>query len=89
MKPHLDQRVIITVGEHPFIQRDTGVHFGDARRTTAAKLDEAFRTGEAIPKHPVDERLLAKLRSGLLQSPRTPHAIRQMAIDEFGAPDPR
>lgn len=87
MKPHLDPRVTIRVGEHPFIQRDTGVVFGDARRTTAAKLREAFRAGEAVAKQPVDQKLLDKLRAGLLRSPRTPHAIRRMAIEEFGAPD--
>jgi hypothetical protein len=88
MKPHLDQRVTIRVGEHPFIQRDTGVDFADARRTTAAKLDEAFRTREAIPKQPVGPPLLMKLRAGLLQSARTPNAIRRIAIEEFGARDP-
>lgn len=89
MKPHLDQRVAIEPGEHPFIQRTTGVDFGDARRTTAAKLEEAFRTRQAIAKQPADQAFLDKLRAGLLQSPRTPNAIRRMAVEEFGAPGSR
>lgn len=88
MKPHLDQRVVVRPDEHPFIVRDTGVAYGDVRRTTGAKLEEAFRTREAIRKQPVSPPLLERIRDGLLTSPRTPHAIRRMAIEEFGARDP-
>ena len=88
MNPHLDPRVVIRPGEHPFILRDTGVAYGDARRTTGAKLEEALRSREAIRKQPVSPPLLDRLRDGLLTSPRTPHAIRRIAIEEFGAREP-
>ncbi|HEX6369562.1 MAG TPA: hypothetical protein VF006_11650 [Longimicrobium sp.] len=32
--------------------------------------------------------VLERLRAGFFASPRTPHAIRRMAVDVFGASDP-
>jgi hypothetical protein len=36
----------------------------------------------------VSPHVLERLRAGFFDSPRTPHAIRRMAVEVFGASDP-
>jgi len=85
LRPHSDRTCIITPGEHPFIQHDTAVAYNAAQRWTEEKLEQEIRAGTAKPRQPVSSELLERLRQGLLASPRTPHAIIDMARKEFGA----
>lgn len=84
-RAHSDGTCRIQAGEHPFVQRETCVVYGDTRRTTREKLEEALRTGGAVPKAPVSAELLERIRDGALVSPYTPHAMSQMAVEIFGA----
>lgn len=87
-RPHTDQTVVMKAGEHPFIQHDTCAVYSDARRTTAEKLNIAWHDRTLVPKAAATPELLEKLRGGLFLSPRTPHAMVRMAIEEFGAVAP-
>jgi len=88
VRPHTDRTVVMKAGEHPFIQHDTCAVYSDARRTTTEKLSAARQDGLLVPKAAATQELLDKLRGGLFLSPRTPHALVRMAIDEFGAVAP-
>jgi hypothetical protein len=88
LRPHTDQTVVMRAGEHPFIQHDTCAVYSDARRTTAEKLNAARQDRLLVPKAGATPELLEKLREGLFRSPRTPHALVQMAVEEFGAVAP-
>jgi len=88
LRPHTDSTVVMRAGEHPFIQHDTCAVYSDARRTTAEKLNAAWQDRLLVPKPGATPELLEKLRDGLFRSPRTPHALVRMAIEEFGAVAP-
>jgi hypothetical protein len=61
------------------------VAYTETKRITTTALGEAVHAGEASPRQPVRQDVLARLRRGLLTSPRTPNAIVRMAREEFGA----
>jgi hypothetical protein len=87
-KPHSDATVVLRAGEHPFIQHETCAVFSDARRTTAEKLGQAAVSRQLHPRADASPEMLEKLRAALFLSARTPHAIRDLAVREFGAVPP-
>jgi hypothetical protein len=58
------------------------------QRWTDERLGELAVAGIAKPRPPVSPHVLERLRAGFFDSPRTPHAIRRMAVEVFGASDP-
>lgn len=88
LRVHSDRSCILAPGEHPFIQHDTAVAYGTVQRWTDERLAELAAAGIAKPRAPVSANLLERLRAGFFVSPRTPHAIRRMAVEVFGASDP-
>lgn len=88
LRAHSDRSCILVHGEHPFIQHDTAVAYGAVQRWTDERLGELGAAGIAKPRPPVSATVLERLRAGFFASPRTPHAIRRMAVEVFGASDP-
>lgn len=88
LRGHSDRSCVLAAGEHPFIQHDTAVAYGAVQRWTKEKLDELVAQGIARHRQPVSAQVLERLRAGFFASARTPHAIRQMAAEVFGARDP-
>jgi hypothetical protein len=88
LRSHSDRSCILTGGEHPFVQHDTAVAYGAVQRWTDEKLGELVARGIARARPPVSADVLDRLRAGFFASQRTPHAIRSMAVEEFGAVDP-
>lgn len=72
-------------GEHPFIQHDTAVAYGEVQRWPEARLLELIAEGVAKPRQPMSGALLRRLREGFLASPRTPHAMVSLARQDFEA----
>jgi hypothetical protein len=63
--------------------------YSDIKRPTRAALETALREGDAIPKAPVSNELLERIRAGVFTSAYTPHAYVEMAVEVFGiARDP-
>jgi hypothetical protein len=85
LRAHSDRSCVIVPGEHPFIQHDTAVAYGEAQRWPEERLLQLIADGIAKPRQPVSAALLGRLRDGFFASPRTPHAMVAMARDEFGA----
>ena len=88
LRAHSDRSCILNRGEHPFLQHETAVAYGAVQRWTAERLDELVAASIARPRPPVSAAVLQRLRAGFFASPRTPHALRQMAVEAFGAADP-
>lgn len=88
LRSHSDRSCILAAGEHPFIQHDTAVAYGAVQRWTDEKLAELVARGVAKPRPPVSPAVLDRLRAGFFASQRTPHAIRRMAVEVFGAAEP-
>lgn len=85
LRPHSDRSCVLRAGEHPFIQHDTAVAYGEVQRWPEERLDELIAAGIAKPRQPVSAAVLARLRAGFFASARTPHAMVAIARDEFGA----
>lgn len=82
---HSDGTCLIQAGEHPFVHRETCVVYGDIKRPTREKLEEALRDGGAVRKAPVSAALLERIRAGVFASGYTPNAYSVMAVEVFGA----
>jgi hypothetical protein len=88
LRAHSDRSCILQRGEHPFLQHETAVAYGAVQRWTDERLSELVAAGIARPRQPVSSNVLERMRAGFFVSPRTPHAIRRMAVEGFGASDP-
>ncbi|HEU4884703.1 MAG TPA: hypothetical protein VFT45_20775 [Longimicrobium sp.] len=88
LRPHSDRSCILHGGEHPFLQHETAVAYGAVQRWTDERLGELVAGGIARPRAPVSAGVLERLRAGFFASARTPHALRGMAVEVFGAVDP-
>ena len=85
LRPHSDRSCILIPGDHPFVRHDTAVAYGNVRRYTAAALDAVIADGTAKRRAPLTAEVLARLRAGFFASTRTPHAMIEMAVRDFGA----
>ena len=74
-RAHTDRTLLLGVGDHPFIRHPSAVDFGTARYAPAAKLEDALATGRAELSADMSSVLLARVRTGLLTSARTPNQI--------------
>ena len=73
--------VVLNIGDHRFIKHESVVRFGDAREM---KIDlvEKLLSGRpsqfvGVLHDPCSEKLLARIRQGLLDSPMTPKEIKR------------
>jgi hypothetical protein len=83
LRPHSDRTCILVPGDHPFIQHDTAVAYGEVQRWTDERLEQLIADGIAKPRQPVAPALLERLRAGFFASARTPHAMIGIARSEF------
>ena len=67
-RPHSDTTVILSSGDHPFVQHATVVNFTDARLGKAALLNTFIHTGTYLPQSPLSEVVLRRIQAGLLAS---------------------
>jgi hypothetical protein len=88
LRAHSDRSCILQGGEHPFLRHETAVAYGAVQRWTDERLAELVAGGIARPRAPVSAGVLERLRAGFFASARTPHAIRAIAVEVFGAVDP-
>jgi hypothetical protein len=88
LRAHSDRTCILAQGEHPFVHHDTSVAYGEVQRWTEERLLERVRDGVARLRQPVDPSVLERMRSGFFASPRTSHAMVEMATSDFGAEPP-
>lgn len=68
----------ISKGEHPFVVHDTYVAYRFIRLEQASHLVNQVRNGLFIPKEPVSQTLLGRIRAGLHASLRTPRIYKRM-----------
>lgn len=50
-------------GDHPCINKDSDVNFGDSMIMSVEKCEKAFRWGQAVPREPMDMKIVAKIAS--------------------------
>jgi hypothetical protein len=85
LRRHSDRTCILVPGDHPFITRETSVAYNETIRITADRLDRALQNGSASAREPVSASVLEALRRGFFASEGTPHDLKDMALQQFGA----
>lgn len=88
LRPYSDRTCILDVGDHPFVRHPTSVAYRDVLRWTDERLAQFIAEGIAKPRQPLDAPVLQRIRDGFFHSAHTPHALKQIAIDDFGAAPP-
>jgi hypothetical protein len=88
LRAYSDRTCILEPGDHPFVRHPTSVAYRDVLRWTDSRLTQLIADGIAKPRQPLSPAVLERIRSGFFASAHTPHALVQMAIDEFGATPP-
>lgn len=75
-KSYTDKTVVLRAGDHPFIEHESHVSYGDARYFTEQQLKKAQRLGQLVMQPDMSLQLLTRVRLGLLTSSRTIHEIK-------------
>lgn len=75
-KPYIDKTTVIPAGSHDFITEESYAAYYRAARMTHNDLDDKVNRGLAIQGKPISERLLFKLRAGIMASKETPMSIK-------------
>ena len=71
-----DPTVIVRPGEHPFVVRETVIHYTDSRLVRVEQLQALVENGIPTFHEDCSEALLARIQGGVLASPFTPHFIK-------------
>lgn len=84
LKPHSDKTLILTVGDHPFIQHDSALDYSNVSLFTISKLNAALASSRCIPHPNMSNGLLKRVRAAVLASQRTPDAMLKICRERFG-----
>lgn len=71
-----DPTVIVRPGEHPFVVRETVIHYTDARLVRVEQLQALVENGITVFHADCSEELLARILAGVFTSPFTPNFIK-------------
>jgi hypothetical protein len=71
-----DPTLILTKGDHPFIQHDSSVHYSTARRFRVSAILGELRSGRSHLRADLSSKLLRKAQGALLSSPFTTIALK-------------
>ena len=74
----VDQTTILREGDHPFIEHDSPVHFGDAQIVLGSKIDSRIASGETENHACCTDKLIDEIEEGLWASPFTPIESRKI-----------
>ena len=78
-----DPTVVLGPGDHPFIRHDSAVHYSTARWFSVWAVMAAVKVGTCHLKEDMTDKLLRRVRKGLIESPFTVNALRDQCKDLF------
>ena len=81
LRHNVDQTVVLQKGDHPFVNHQSAVFFGDSKIVNATMLAEQVANGSVSNHHPCDTRLIDEIGMGLRASPFTPKKILNFLDD--------
>lgn len=82
-KTFTDETVLLEVGDHPFIERRSCVHFSSAQRFRVSAILKRASDGHCELRSDMTKRMLARVRAGLRSSPFTVNAIRDYCVGRW------
>jgi hypothetical protein len=77
-----DQSCVVEIGEHPFIEKRSCVHYGEDRTFRLADYDRFMASGHLRPHDPVNQHLLKRILDGAGMSPFLPLGNRQILVEQ-------
>lgn len=77
LRPKSDPIVVLEPGEHPFLSVRSVPGYIFARLWTGAEIDQHLAGGRAQLRERMPEKLVQRMRNGLVDSDRTPNGVRQ------------
>jgi len=82
-RPHTDKTVTLLPGDHPFVQHESNIDFGGAILVHPDRFQRAMELGRCHLQRDLARPLLARIRTGLLTSPRTVHWMTDYCRTRF------
>jgi hypothetical protein len=82
-RPNSDTTVVLQIGDHRFIKRETVVSYADARLVDSDVLETYAKTPGNRFDDDCSEALLRQIREGLLNSRFTPRKIKAYCAARF------
>lgn len=76
--PKFDRQMILNIGCHEFITHDSYINYRRARIISTVDLENMISSGKAKIRASFTEKLLEKVRDGILKSDFTPMEIRDI-----------
>ena len=86
-KSNSDTTITLNPGHHSFIRKPSVVNYSDAMFSTKDKIDSSMSSGEAMEHDPINTYLLKRIRSGIIDSKRTPLKIKDYCRKYFDTED--
>ena len=82
-----DTTLVLNIGDHPFIRKESVVHYPDASKLDLTRVQKAIdakpRQYICKPHKPCSNDLLERIRNGLLASPHTPKGLKSFCKSEW------
>lgn len=72
-----DQTVVLSIGEHPFIDRPSCVYYRAAEIADNGKLEQAEKAGAIVRREACSPEVISLVRSGVAASPHSRREIRR------------
>ncbi len=82
-KTFTDETCILNVGDHPFIEHKSSVHYSTAQRFRVAAILKRAKDGHCDLREDMPRKLLARVRSGLRESVYTVNAVRDYCVGHW------
>lgn len=76
-----DLSCVLTIGDHPFIVRESVINYKDALFPQISLIEEAFKKNIFIPDSPIPPILLERIHKGALNSEYLPEGLKQYIPD--------
>jgi mRNA-degrading endonuclease toxin of MazEF toxin-antitoxin module len=83
-RAHSDTTLTLHPGDHPFITNPTAVNYMHARLLSIEWLKKEIDAKMAWADFPFEPEVLKRIQDGVLQSPFTPHNIKQHFVRAMG-----
>ena len=85
-KPNSDLTVVLSCGDHRFINHDTVISYADAKLFHKENIIKRIQERDFQQHDNFSSVIIAAIQKGLIHSPRTPRDIKKVFIDYLQGP---
>jgi hypothetical protein len=81
---YADTTVTLQPGDHPFVSKESVVHYPDAQALLLSSVEKALQAKVGFSHTPCEANFLKRIQEGLLKSPHCPSGIKDRCRREWG-----